>query len=967
MNTTMDGRKKSNVLRLATLGLILSVLVAVGLGFYKEKLLDQFAQQSFEVVKSRHPKIVSLFQSSFYFYFEEQFLPGMKQSMLTAVPAIEKVVIFSNNGSLLFESQTDTQEKGSKVSQEAEIQKRLKSSEPSVLIKGFDVQILMPSSQYVVLYVFKGYSVFVKIVVVFAFSVFSLILFFWAYLHHWLDRFKPVLDLTTKKFWGLRIKFLVTIVLINLITAWIVYFTLTKMQTQEQTRKIEKDSVLFSEYSTAEVVGNFTGFFYFYYNERFLPGIKKVIASNEDLLGVRIISYKNKTILFDSEQPPLSAPSAQFSDLPRVEFAPEVEGELKTHDLVVRRMDRGGAQLLSVINTYRNENQEPLFWVEYLFSYQSLVRSVQSIKKQILFDLVPSLVIGLLIATIFAQLLISPIRKLVNGVQKIAAGNFDVSVDLKKTDEIGELVSAFNNMASELKKKKELRKYLSDSTYRQIMESVDTDDNKRLIGSRVSATILFSDIRNFVGHCESMEAEEVTSMLNEYFTEMVDVVYKHGGEIDKFIGDALLAVFYPTLVLTTGQANTDTTAVQAIYCSLEMREKLNEFNTRRAALKKQTIETGIGITHGEVISGPIGAKDRMDFTVIGDVVNLASRIEKLSKSGKHTKIVFSQHIEQKIRGLLDYEEMSSDTIRGKEESVSVYELIGIRDFRLLVQNLKGSDLKLKGRSIELLGLSRNINALSHLVDSLQDSDAEIRLKAVIALTRLAKRDDSTVVDALFKRLKIEDAEKVITALISATGKLCSTEKILELSPFLSFTNDRIVANAVEALGQARLPQVVDLILPHLSSKNNRIKANTAMALFAMGKMEVLGVLKPMLMHSDPLMRSSAAFALGELTYLTADEALLQSWKSKFEKVRPFLADLQETVPMLIALLKDPEMMVRRQSVIALGKIKDRSAVLPIVDSIDTDPRAKEFVQDITRALREIGSHKLVKEVIEKFT
>jgi class 3 adenylate cyclase/HEAT repeat protein len=962
MNATMEGREKSNPVRLTIVGLVLSIGVAIGLGLYKGRLLDQFAQKSYEVVKSRHSKVISLFQSSFYFYLEEQFIPGIKQNMTSASPPIERLVIFSNNGSMLY----DTRGTDPKISQDPEIVKRLKLNEPSVLINGFDVQIFMPSNQYLVLYGFKGYFVLVKIATIFGAAVISLILILWAYQNSWLDRFKPALELTSRKIWGLRSKFLATIVLINLITAWIVFYTLTTMQSHEQTRKIEKDSVLFSQYSTAEVISSFTNFFYFYYNERFLPGIRKVISSNEDLLGIRIISSKNKSILFDSDQPPLSSPTTQLVDLPRVEFAPEVEAELKTHDLVVRETERGGSKLLSIINTYRNENQEALFWVEYLFSYQSLMKNIQAIKNQILIDLVPSLIIGLFIAAAFAQILLSPIKKLVSGVQKIAAGNFDVSVDLKKSDEVGELVSAFNNMAAELRKKKELRKYLSDSTYRQIMESVETDGGKRLLGSRVSATILFSDIRNFVSLCESMDAEEVTSLLNDYFTEMVDVVYKHGGEVDKFIGDALLAVFYPTITLATGQVSGDTTAVQAIYCSLEMREKLAEFNARRAALKKQTIETGIGITHGEVISGPIGAKDRMDFTVIGDVVNLASRIEKMSKQGKHTKIVFSQHIEQKVQGLLDYEQISAD-IKGKEEIVNVFELVGIRDFRLLVQNLKGSDPKLKGRSIELLGLSRNLQAIPHLIESLNDADADIRLKSVVALTRLSKRDDEKVVKAVFERLKAELSEKVITTLISAAGKLCGTEKIFDLAPFLEHADDRIVANAVEALGQAKLPQSVDFILPKLSSKNNRIKANAAMALFAMGKLEVLGVLKPMLMHSDALMRSSAAFALGELTYLTPDEVLLRTMKSKFHLVRPFLADLQETVPMLIALLKDSDMTVRRQAVIALGKIKDRSAVLPIVDSIDTDPRAKEFVQDITRALREIGSHKLVKEVIEKLT
>jgi HEAT repeat protein len=237
----------------------------------------------------------------------------------------------------------------------------------------------------------------------------------------------------------------------------------------------------------------------------------------------------------------------------------------------------------------------------------------------------------------------------------------------------------------------------------------------------------------------------------------------------------------------------------------------------------------------------------------------------------------------------------------------------------------------------------------------------------LAIVKLAERDDREVVDALLGRIRTETSDKVISALVSVLGRLCTNEQIFELAPFLKSSNEWIVANAVESMGQIRHPRSSDLILPMLSSRNNRVKANAAMALFAAGRVEVIDTLKPMLMYSDPLMRSSAAFAIGELSMIAQKDQLVENWRRSAHGVKVFLGELQECVPMLVSLLKDPEPMVKRQAIIALGKIKDKSAVLPIIDNIDLERDSKELLRDVGQALRAIGSHKLVREILSKLS
>jgi class 3 adenylate cyclase len=983
-------------LRSAILWVGIALAYVVAISFYKSALMDEVAQQGLQALPQRHAQVSRLFQASFYFFYEEQFLPGVQQAIeADAFPKVERVRVVANEGgTLLFDSRSPSKPGDApagaapeKLSEPAILAAlgsgSAEGAAPQVFYDGFRIEALFPGPQVGILYTLDAGLVRNRVLLVLALG---LLCVFGA---RWIATRRASRDLVAalarwwSKFWRLRVKFLAAIVLINLITASILFFSLSRLQTRSETDRIERDSILFSEFSTAQVVSNFTGFFYFYYADRFIPETKKIIASNENLLGLRILSHRTSGVLFDSEQAESeSLPQPAGLEGAKADFAPEIEEQLRSRDLATRMTERDGEPMLVVVNTYRNENQEPVFWVEYRFGFHSLERSIQAIRRQIGLDLVPSLALGLLIAAVFAQLLIAPIRKLVGELGRVSEGDYDARVDFARKDEIGDLGQAFNAMTEELRKKKELRKYLSDSTYRQVMRAPDGPGGTQLGGSRVSATVLFSDIRNFVSHCESQEAEEVTAMLNEYFSEMVEVVYKHGGEIDKFIGDALLAVFYAsdesrTIAPDGGGGgggiapSAAATALQALYCSLEMRERLKEFNQRRKAAGRSAIETGIGITHGEIISGPIGAKDRMDFTVIGDVVNTAARIEKLSKQARHTKIVFSHQVEDKVRGLLDYEELGIEKVSGKEESVRVFELVGVKDIDTLVANLETGDPSLRRRSVELLGHSRNPAALPRLLERLDDEDEIIRLQAVLASAKLSApgAESETVFEALVARLRKEKSDKVLSALIASVGRLSSdpVRLIAALDPYLDSPNERIVANAVEALGQSRSPKCTDLILPKLMSRHNRVKANAAMALFAAGRIEVIHTLKPMLMHSDPLMRSSAAFAIGELTVIAGQDQLLSQWKTQAPVIKLFLAELQECVAMLVACLRDPDPAVRRQAVIALGKIKDKSSVLPLIDLLDPARGGRDLLPDISQALSSIGSHKLVREVIARLS
>ncbi len=210
-------------------------------------------------------------------------------------------------------------------------------------------------------------------------------------------------------------------------------------------------------------------------------------------------------------------------------------------------------------------------------------------------------------------------------------------------------------------------RYMTPEVAEALLASGDTG----IGGKRKNVSVLFSDIRGYTTLTEKLQAEEVVVMLNEYFEVMVDVVFKYGGTLDKYIGDALMAVF-------GSPAPLEDHAWCAMQTAVEMREKLEEFNDDRIANGELPIGIGMGIHSDEVVSGNIGSSKRMELTSIGDGVNLASRLEGASKQ-YGTDLIISDNTYKQYKERLYVRELDFITVKGKSEPVIVYELVGIRE------------------------------------------------------------------------------------------------------------------------------------------------------------------------------------------------------------------------------------------------------------------------------------------------
>ena len=270
-------------------------------------------------------------------------------------------------------------------------------------------------------------------------------------------------------------------------------------------------------------------------------------------------------------------------------------------------------------------------------------RAVNQIYLQSGFILIVALVVALLLLYVFVRYLTRPLNNVVTAMREIiGASDLTKRVELQYKDEIGDLGHTFNLMTGQLEKAyNQIKSYAFKSVIAQKREQkirnifqkyvpVDVIDQfmnrpeSMLVGDSRILAVLFSDIRGFTRISESMAPEQIVESLNTYFTEMVDIVLKRNGIVDKYIGDAIMAFF-------GAPVKHDDDVPQAVHTGFDMLETLESFNSRQAKRKRPQFRIGIGLNYGLVTVGNIGSEKKMDYTVIGDMVNLASRLEELTK------------------------------------------------------------------------------------------------------------------------------------------------------------------------------------------------------------------------------------------------------------------------------------------------------------------------------------------------
>jgi adenylate cyclase len=277
------------------------------------------------------------------------------------------------------------------------------------------------------------------------------------------------------------------------------------------------------------------------------------------------------------------------------------------------------------------------------------------------------LAVGVGGAVALGAALARPIVRLVAGTRAVAGGDFSVALPVTTRDELGTLTEAFNDMSRSLREKEMIKQAFSRYVAREVVDEILKDPEQLVLsGERRDVTVLFCDIRGFTAATETLTPEEVVDLLNAFYALMIEATVKHDGTLDKFLGDGVMAVFGAPLFRPDH-------ARMAAGAALAMQAGIRELSGRRVAAGQTPVEIGIGLSAGQVIAGTVGTSARMEYTVVGDCVNVAARLQSCARPGQ---ILMPAETYARLEGAVRGRPLGRFKVKGKDDTVEVWQLVG---------------------------------------------------------------------------------------------------------------------------------------------------------------------------------------------------------------------------------------------------------------------------------------------------
>ncbi len=397
-----------------------------------------------------------------------------------------------------------------------------------------------------------------------------------------------------------------------------------------------------------------------------------------NLASVRAISISQRPEFFDELEPINNRFEVHSLEVSNMYYAGDLDRALDNHIQVEHETSH---DLEGLLNGFITESDQLAAAEKEAFEADRRLLTVAVAAFSM-----TSLAAALLLGAILSWSLIRPVRRVDEALQLIADGDFDQRVVVENRDEFGSLTRNLNKTTAqlgdlytdlealnaglqetvehkveELNRAARLRRYVSP----QLAESIMAGDTEVILGSsRKYLTVFMSDIRGFTEMTEQMEPELLVAELNEYLDEMTTIIFRHGGTVDKFIGDAILVFFGDPVPQ-------DDHEQRALRMALEMQDHVDDLADRWAASYGASFRIGIGITTGWVTVGNIGSSARSDYTVLGNEVNLASRLADKASAGE---ILVSERTMNKSPDDVEGEIVDEVTLKGVSRPVNVYSL-----------------------------------------------------------------------------------------------------------------------------------------------------------------------------------------------------------------------------------------------------------------------------------------------------
>jgi adenylate cyclase len=290
---------------------------------------------------------------------------------------------------------------------------------------------------------------------------------------------------------------------------------------------------------------------------------------------------------------------------------------------------------------------------------------LQELRAALLDQALIFIVVGLWVTFLVSSNLTRPLLQIIKVLQKVREGRFDERVRVTSNDEIGYAGDVINEMSEGLRE----RDFIKDTFGKYVTHEIRDEilaGKVSLDGELKEVTVLFADLRNFTPMVEKTPPKEVVRIINSYFKEMDEAIKQYHGLVLHYIGDEIMAVFGAPLF----RENHPTLAVQA---AREMQHRLHSVNLALEQTGYPTLSHGIGIDTGQVLAANIGSPDRLSYTLVGDTVNVASRLQELNKEF-NTEIILSGDTRARVNGDFPLKALPATRVKGKSEPIQIFSL-----------------------------------------------------------------------------------------------------------------------------------------------------------------------------------------------------------------------------------------------------------------------------------------------------
>lgn len=367
----------------------------------------------------------------------------------------------------------------------------------------------------------------------------------------------------------------------------------------------------------------------------------------------------------------------------KIELSPDEKSRLLdligTNVTGWREIPLGGAPRVAVIGRF-----EPFGWTLLVTDTRdTFFRVIDRITTESVLISLVALTAVILLVVVFSRLLTTPLKEVASAMRNVVqTGDLSGRVGVLYADEVGDLATGFNSMTGALenaygeiknyalqaaiaqRRESKIRNVFQKYVPNQVIEQFFVSPDSMLVGQDRALAVLFSDIRGFTTMSEQMTSRDIVESLNQYFGRMVDAVMRNNGLVDKYIGDAIMAFF-------GAPADDEQSCYHSVLSALDMQDELEQFNAWQTAHGRAPIHTGIGINYGMVTIGNIGSQQKMDYTVVGDMVNVASRLEGLTRYYDEPLLI-SESVHRRVGARVPCRVIDRVQVKGRTRGFAIY-------------------------------------------------------------------------------------------------------------------------------------------------------------------------------------------------------------------------------------------------------------------------------------------------------